>query len=298
MKHLAAGIRVAFGLGHRTGTADARGRTARDREPGGDRAGDQPGLRRRRQRRTRRTTHDYVELFNPTTAPISLNGWSIQYASATGTGNFGANGDAAHGAAERVDPGRQVLPRPGGERRAAGSRLPAPDLTDATPIAMAAGAGKVALANIAHVARLQRQLDAVQRDATRPDRRPRRLRNRRQRRELLRGRRPGADDQRDARPTSAATTAAPTPTTTAPTSRPRLPAPRNTRDARTTVCAATPSSLSINDVSHERGQRGHDDVHLHGQPLVAGEDRRRDLRHRDRRRQRNRRRAATTWRSR
>ena len=29
-------------------------------------------------------THDFIELFNPTNAPISLAGWSIQYASATG----------------------------------------------------------------------------------------------------------------------------------------------------------------------------------------------------------------------
>jgi hypothetical protein len=36
-------------------------------------------------------THDFVELFNRGTTPVSLNGWSIQYASATGTGNFGAS---------------------------------------------------------------------------------------------------------------------------------------------------------------------------------------------------------------
>lgn len=31
---------------------------------------------------------DYVELFNASSAPVSLNGMSVQYASATGTGNF------------------------------------------------------------------------------------------------------------------------------------------------------------------------------------------------------------------
>ena len=31
---------------------------------------------------------DYVELFNAGSAPVSLNGMSVQYASATGTGNF------------------------------------------------------------------------------------------------------------------------------------------------------------------------------------------------------------------
>src|SRR5262249_40647943 len=34
---------------------------------------------------------DYVELFNRSAAPVSLAGWSVQYASATGTGNFSAN---------------------------------------------------------------------------------------------------------------------------------------------------------------------------------------------------------------
>lgn len=32
--------------------------------------------------------NDYVELFNAGAAPVSLNGWSVQYASAAGTGNF------------------------------------------------------------------------------------------------------------------------------------------------------------------------------------------------------------------
>jgi uncharacterized protein len=35
-------------------------------------------------------THDFIELFNRGSAPASLSGWSLQYASATGTGNFGA----------------------------------------------------------------------------------------------------------------------------------------------------------------------------------------------------------------
>jgi len=36
-------------------------------------------------------THDFVELFNKGTTSFTMTGWSIQYASATGTGNFGAN---------------------------------------------------------------------------------------------------------------------------------------------------------------------------------------------------------------
>ena len=33
-------------------------------------------------------THDYIEIYNPTTTLKSLEGMSLQYASATGTGNF------------------------------------------------------------------------------------------------------------------------------------------------------------------------------------------------------------------
>ena len=36
-------------------------------------------------------THDYIEIFNRGTSAVSLDGMSLQYASATGTGFFGAN---------------------------------------------------------------------------------------------------------------------------------------------------------------------------------------------------------------
>src|SRR5687768_7906630 len=49
-------------------------------------------------------TADYVELFNRGTAPIDLGDFSLQYASATGTGNFAAN--ALSGS---IAPGRRVL---------------------------------------------------------------------------------------------------------------------------------------------------------------------------------------------
>ena len=35
---------------------------------------------------------DYVELFNSSSAAVDVTGWSVQYASAAGTGNFAANG--------------------------------------------------------------------------------------------------------------------------------------------------------------------------------------------------------------
>ena len=85
----------------------------------------QRGLRRRRKHRRRPTTTDFIELFNPTAGPISLNGKSLQYRSAAGTA----------GAAvlrSRTRAGRQALPGPGsGMLGANGAALPAPDL-DAT----------------------------------------------------------------------------------------------------------------------------------------------------------------------
>lgn len=89
-------------------------------------------------------THDFVELFNRGSAPVSLNGWSIQYASATGTGNFGASSTQLTELPNvTLQPGQYyIIQQAGG---ATGAALPAPDLIDPTPIAMAAAAGKVAL---------------------------------------------------------------------------------------------------------------------------------------------------------
>jgi uncharacterized protein len=90
-------------------------------------------------------THDYIEVFNGGTSAVSLNGLSLQYASATGTGNFGAN-------ASQLTELPDVLLQPGQYylvQEAAGSGgtapLPTPDVIDPTPIAMAAASGKVAL---------------------------------------------------------------------------------------------------------------------------------------------------------
>ncbi len=92
-------------------------------------------------------TNDFVELFNRGTVPVSINGWSIQYASATGTGNFGASSTMLTELPNvTIQPGQYYLVQQAGG--ATGSPLPTPDLIDATPIAMAAASGKVALANI------------------------------------------------------------------------------------------------------------------------------------------------------
>src|SRR5512140_2562316 len=53
-------------------------------------------------------THDFVELFNRGTTTVSLSGWSIQYASATGTGNFGSNAGQITPLAGSIAPGQHV----------------------------------------------------------------------------------------------------------------------------------------------------------------------------------------------
>jgi predicted extracellular nuclease len=87
---------------------------------------------------------DYVELFNRGSAAQSLDGWSIQYASATGTGNFGASTTQLTELPNvSIQPGQYYLIKEASGTN--GIALPTPDLVDPTPIAMAAGAGKVAL---------------------------------------------------------------------------------------------------------------------------------------------------------
>lgn len=91
-------------------------------------------------------THDYVELFNRGSSSVSLVGWSVQYASATGTGNFGGTTAQITPLSGSLAPGQYLLIQEA-PNAANGVPLPTPDITDATPISMAAGAGKVALVN-------------------------------------------------------------------------------------------------------------------------------------------------------
>ena len=88
-------------------------------------------------------TNDYVELYNRGDQPVSLDGKSLQYASATGTGNFGANAGQLTELSGTVEPGGYFLVQEAGG--ATGAALPTPDLTDATPINLSGSAGKVAL---------------------------------------------------------------------------------------------------------------------------------------------------------
>jgi predicted extracellular nuclease len=88
-------------------------------------------------------TNDFVELFNRSAAPISLAGRSVQYASATGTGNFSANAVAV--LSGTLQPGQYYLVRLAGG--AAGVALPAADATGT--VNMSGTAGKVALVDSA-----------------------------------------------------------------------------------------------------------------------------------------------------
>jgi hypothetical protein len=85
--------------------------------------------------------NDYIELFNRAKTPVSINGWSVQYAAATGT-------------AWQVTALPNVTLQPGqyfliAESFSANgtSPLPTPDFTPVTTIAMSATAAKVALVN-------------------------------------------------------------------------------------------------------------------------------------------------------
>lgn len=83
--------------------------------------------------------NDYVELFNRGSVSVSLTGLSVQYASATGSGNFGSNPIVALGGT--LAPGQYYLIQLSGG--ANGSALPTPDVT--STISMAGASGKVAL---------------------------------------------------------------------------------------------------------------------------------------------------------
>jgi MYXO-CTERM domain-containing protein len=95
-------------------------------------------------------THDYVELFNRSNQPVSLNGLSIQYGSATGSfANPSSDGGPGSGLTAlpnvTVPPGKYFLVQLD-TNGATGSALPTPDFTGGTDLG--ATNGKVALARI------------------------------------------------------------------------------------------------------------------------------------------------------
>ena len=91
-------------------------------------------------------TNDFVELFNRGGASIDLSSWSLQYTSATGTGNFGSSANLITPLAGSLAPGHYLLIQEAAGATPAAA-LPPPDVTDATPINMSATGGKVALVN-------------------------------------------------------------------------------------------------------------------------------------------------------
>ncbi|WP_298152525.1 YDG domain-containing protein [Flavobacterium sp.] len=85
--------------------------------------------------------NDFVELFNPTGAVINLNNYTVQYTSATGTGNWSSTGNLGN---VNVQPGKYFL-----IKLASAAAIGATFTSDFTSpgINMSATAGKVALTN-------------------------------------------------------------------------------------------------------------------------------------------------------
>ena len=86
--------------------------------------------------------NDFIELFNRGGTTVSLSGWSVQYTSATGTGNFGLNTTALP--AVSLAPGQYFLVQESGGTTN-GAPLPTADATGT--INMSATGGKVLVAN-------------------------------------------------------------------------------------------------------------------------------------------------------
>jgi predicted extracellular nuclease len=80
-------------------------------------------------------THDFVELVNVSSAPVSLDGWTLQYAAAGGD-KFSAQPSAAPSPPDAHSSSRR-------RRGKAGRRLPAPDAVGS--LAPSGTTGKVAL---------------------------------------------------------------------------------------------------------------------------------------------------------
>ncbi|RZK27918.1 MAG: lamin tail domain-containing protein, partial [Hymenobacter sp.] len=87
---------------------------------------------------------DYVELFNRSTTAQSIGGYTLQYASATGT-SFDVS--TAFPAGTIIPAGGYFLVALSTTTNSTGSTLPTPDFTPMATLTLAATAGKVALVN-------------------------------------------------------------------------------------------------------------------------------------------------------
>lgn len=85
---------------------------------------------------------DYVELFNAGSNPVDITGWSVQYASATGTGHFANNGIST--LSGTLQPGQYHLVK---LKTTTGTALPTPDTTGNSSTDLSGSNGKVILAN-------------------------------------------------------------------------------------------------------------------------------------------------------
>jgi predicted extracellular nuclease len=92
-------------------------------------------------------THDYIEIFNRGTASVALDGLSLQYTSATGTGNFGSSANLiTELPSTSIEPGQYFLVREASNISPEPTpNVPADYTSDASPINMSGSAGKVAL---------------------------------------------------------------------------------------------------------------------------------------------------------
>ena len=88
-------------------------------------------------------THDFIELFNRSSSPVSLAGWSLQYASATGSFSASAT-QITELPAVTLAPGHYLLIQQA-QGTGGTTPLPTPDFVDPTPIALSGTTGKVAL---------------------------------------------------------------------------------------------------------------------------------------------------------
>jgi predicted extracellular nuclease len=85
--------------------------------------------------------YDYVELFNRGSAPVAVGGWTIQYASATGT----SWGKAELPAGTSIDAGKYFLVKLASSNTAVGADIPGDFSSSA--VNMSGSSGKVALVN-------------------------------------------------------------------------------------------------------------------------------------------------------
>ncbi len=89
-------------------------------------------------------THDFIEIFNSGSSPVSLAGMSVQYASSAGGDYFGSSSNAISELPNvMLGAGQYYLIQEAGSSNV--GTLPTPDLSDNSPIALSPTRGKVAL---------------------------------------------------------------------------------------------------------------------------------------------------------